>query len=79
MTDLIGKTIGHYRIEELLGTGGMAQVYRGVHLHLDRPAAIKVMYSNLASDPYFQARFKQEAKSAAALTHPNIIEIYDFV
>ncbi len=78
MTDFIGQTIGQYRIEAPVGTGGMGQVFRGVHKLLDRPAAIKVMHAHLASDAQFRARFLQEAKTAAALRHPNIVEIYEF-
>ncbi|MGA9343313.1 MAG: serine/threonine protein kinase, partial [Rhodanobacteraceae bacterium] len=66
-SNLVGQTIGNYRIEALLGTGGMGQVYRANHALLNRPAAIKVMHANLASDATFQARFIQEAKSVAAL------------
>ncbi len=77
-SNLVGQTIGNYRIEALLGTGGMGQVYRANHALLNRPAAIKVMHANLASDATFQARFIQEAKSVAALNHPNIVQIYDF-
>lgn len=76
--DFIGQTFGQYRIEVLLGTGGMGQVFRGVHNLLDRPAAIKVMLSNFAARSDFQARFLQEAKAAAALRHPNIVEVYDY-
>src|SRR5258706_10415374 len=78
MMDLVGQTLGQYRIEAPLDAGGMGQVFRGVHLYLDRPAAIKVMRPNLAVNPKFRARFLQEAKSAAALKHPNIVDIYDF-
>ncbi|MGI8856578.1 MAG: protein kinase domain-containing protein [Thermomicrobiales bacterium] len=78
MSDLIGQTIGNYRVEALIGSGGMAQVYRAVHVNLNRPAAIKVMHANLAADATFQNRFKQEAKAAAQLSHPNIIAIHDF-
>lgn len=74
----VGQTVGNYRLEELLGTGGMGQVYRGTHIHLGRTVAVKLMHANLASDPGFQARFLQEAQSAAALTHPNIVAIQDF-
>jgi len=77
-SNLVGQTIGNYRIEALLGTGGMGQVYRANHALLNRQAAIKVMHANLASDATFQARFIQEAKSVAALNHPNIVQIYDF-
>ncbi len=78
MTDFIGQTIGQYRIEAPLGSGGMGQVYRGVHKLLNRPAAIKVIQAHLAADPDFRSRFLREAQSAAALKHPNIVEIYDF-
>src|SRR5262245_55094889 len=78
MTDLLGQTIGNYRIEALLGKGGMGQVFRGRHIHLDRPAAIKVMHEAMAVDPNFQARFQQEARAAASLNHSHIVTIYDF-
>ncbi len=78
MMDLVGQTLGQYRIEAPLDAGGMGQVFRGVHIYLDRPAAIKIMRANLATNPKFQARFLQEAKSAAALKHPNIVSIYEF-
>ena len=76
--DFIGQTLGQYRIEAPLGSGGMGQVYRGVHRLLNRPAAIKVMQAHLAANPDFRARFLREAQSAAALKHSNIVEIYDF-
>ncbi|HLX59447.1 MAG TPA: FHA domain-containing serine/threonine-protein kinase, partial [Ktedonobacteraceae bacterium] len=76
--DLIGQTLGQYRIEAPLGSGGMGQVYRGVHKLLGRPAAIKVMQASLANNPDFQTRFLQEARVASSLRHPNIVEIYDF-
>jgi len=78
MMDLVGQTIGQYRIDAPLGSGGMGQVYRGVHQLLDRPAAIKVMQAHLVANPEFRSRFLREAKSAAALRHPNIVEIYEF-
>src|SRR6266571_8044457 len=76
--DFIGQTLGQYRIEAPLGSGGMGQVYRGVHRLLNRPAAIKVMQAHLAANSDFRARFLREAQSAAALKHFNIVEIYDF-
>lgn len=79
MTDsAVGQTVGNYRLEELLGTGGMGRVYRGKHIHLGRMVAVKLMHANFASDPGFQARFLQEAQSAAALNHANIVGIQDF-
>src|SRR5262245_57310569 len=78
MSDLIGQQIGNYRIESLLGSGGMGQVYRARHIHLDRLAALKLMRDTLALDPTFQARFRQEARASAALRHPNIVDVYDF-
>lgn len=78
MSSLVGQTIGNYRVETLLGKGGMAEVYRALHLVLNRPVAIKVMHAHLATDERFQGRFVQEAKAAAALKHPNIVDIYDF-
>ena len=76
--DFIGQTLGQYRIEAPLGSGGMGQVYRGVHRLLNRPAAIKVMQAHLAANPDFRARFLREAQTIAALKHANIVEIYDF-
>jgi len=76
--DMIGRTLGNYRIEMLLGSGGMGQVYRATHVHLGRPSAIKVLHLQYAEDPSFQARFLQEARAVAALSHPNIVEVFDF-
>ncbi|HEX3724500.1 MAG TPA: protein kinase [Nitrolancea sp.] len=76
--ELIGQIIGNYQIEALLGTGGMGQVFRARHLQLHRAAAFKVLHPQYASDPTFQARFVQEARTIASMIHPNIIEIYDF-
>lgn len=74
----IGTTIaGRYLIEAQLGEGGMAVVYRARHTLVDRPVAVKIMNSQLARDESLKERFRREAKNAAALAHPNIIEIYD--
>jgi serine/threonine protein kinase len=78
VTSLIGQTIGKCRIEKLLGTGGMGEVYRGRHIHLDRPQAIKVMHEQMALDSTFQERFRQEAHSVALLDHANIVKLYDY-
>ncbi len=75
---LIGRTIGNYVIEATLGIGGMGEVYKARHRLLDRYAAIKVMHLSMAQDSSFQARFRREARSAAALRHPHIVEVFDF-
>jgi serine/threonine-protein kinase len=75
---VIGQTISHYRIVENLGEGGMGVVYKGHDELLDRSVAIKVLPENFASDPERLARFKKEAKAVAQLSHPNIMEIFDF-
>ena len=77
MTGLTGKTIGHYRIMEKLGHGGMAEVYRGYHANLDRYVAIKFIRTELAENEDFQTRFEREARTAARLTHPHIVLIHD--
>lgn len=66
-----------YRLGELLGTGGMALVYRAHDALLDRPVAIKMLREPYASDPSFRARFLNEARAAARLDHPSIAHIYD--
>jgi serine/threonine-protein kinase len=74
----IGSTIaGRYVIEDNIGEGGMATVYRARHKLIDRPCAIKIMNPMLAKDKVVRERFRREAKSAQALAHPNIIEIFD--
>lgn len=78
MVDLVNETVGNYRIDALIGAGGMAQVYRAVHVELNRIVAIKVMWPNLAADPTFRERFLREARTASALSHPHIVAIHDF-
>jgi serine/threonine-protein kinase len=69
--------IGRYRIESLLGSGGMAVVFLGRDDRLDRPVAIKRLAENLASNDDFRERFVREARLAAGLSHPNIVHVYD--
>ena len=71
-----GTRLGSYEITSLLGSGGMGEVYRAKDLKLGRDVAIKVLQELLASVPERLRRFEQEASSAAALNHPNIITIY---
>ncbi|MBZ0118364.1 MAG: serine/threonine protein kinase, partial [Sandaracinaceae bacterium] len=75
----IGSVLGgRYILEELIGEGGMASVYRARHTLVDRPFAVKILRGELARDPTLRERLRREGRSAAALTHPNIVEIYDF-
>jgi serine/threonine-protein kinase len=75
---LVGQVLdGRYRIESRIARGGMATVYLARDLRLDRTVAIKVMHAGLASDEDFVARFIGEAKAAAALSHPNVVAVYD--
>jgi serine/threonine-protein kinase len=78
MQDLIGRTLGHYRIVDKIGEGGMGEVYRAHDERLDRDVAVKVLPSSVAQDPERIARFEREAKAVAKLEHPNILAIYDF-
>lgn len=78
MTDWLGKTIGKVRIDKYLARGGMAEVYLGTHLTLERPVAIKVLHSYIEAEPDLLMRFQREAKVVAGLRHPNIVQIYDF-
>ncbi|MFN2145922.1 MAG: protein kinase domain-containing protein [Anaerolineales bacterium] len=67
-----------YRLQTLIGRGGMAMVFNGKDLMLERDVAVKVLRSRYAKDPAFRERFRQEAKAAANLSHPNIVTVYDF-
>jgi serine/threonine protein kinase/tetratricopeptide (TPR) repeat protein len=78
MRDLIGRTLGHYRIVAKLGEGGMGEVYRAHDERLDRDVAIKVLPESVAQDPDRIGRFEREARAVARLAHPNILEIWDY-
>ncbi|MEO5894146.1 MAG: protein kinase [Vicinamibacterales bacterium] len=73
---MIGTQLGHYRIERLLGSGGMGEVYLAHDSKLGRQVALKVLSAQLASDPDRRERFEREARAAAALNHPNIVTIH---
>ncbi len=74
---MIGQTIKQYVIEAVLGKGGMGTVYRARDTRLQRPVAIKVLSADLTTDPDRKRRFFQEARSAAAINHPAIAQVYD--
>ncbi len=68
---------GRYEVGEVLGRGGMAEVHLGRDTRLGRAVAVKLLRSDLARDPSFQARFRREAQSAASLNHPAVVAVYD--
>jgi hypothetical protein len=69
---------GRYRVEALLGRGGMGVVYRAVQLPMERPIALKLLRPELVDDPRARARFEREARVASALPHPSAVAIHDF-
>ncbi|MCI0711368.1 MAG: protein kinase [Chloroflexi bacterium] len=75
---LAGKTIGNYKVIDVLGAGGMATVYRARQTNIERDVAIKVMAAAFAQQPDFVERFKREAELFAQLEHPHILPIYDY-
>lgn len=74
---MIGQVLGHYRVVEQIGAGGMGEVYRASDDRLGREVALKLLKPVLANDPDRLRRFEQEARAAAALNHPNIVAVYD--
>ncbi|MGB7713596.1 MAG: protein kinase, partial [Pseudolabrys sp.] len=74
---LIGKLISHYRIESLIGIGGMGEVYLAQDERLGRKAALKLLPQSLTTDETQLDRFKNEARTASALNHPNILTVYE--
>src|ERR1700746_837997 len=73
----VGKLIGHYRIESLIGIGGMGEVYLARDERLGRKAALKLLPDSLTTDVKQLSRFKNEARTASALNHPNILTVYE--
>ncbi len=75
-TSLVGRQIAHYRISNVIGAGGMGEVYRASDTKLGRDVALKVLPSDMAGDPDRLARFQREARAVAALNHPNVVTVY---
>ena len=76
-TSLIGRTIGHYKIIELLGSGGMGEVYLAADTRAERKAVVKLLPARFTADSARIRRFQQEARAVVALNHPNIVTIYE--
>ena len=75
---LVGRVVdGRYLVESRIAAGGMATVYRALDRRLDREVALKVMHDNLAVDDEFVYRFVREARAAARLSHPNVVQVFD--
>jgi eukaryotic-like serine/threonine-protein kinase len=68
---------GRYRLGQLVGRGGMAEVFEGYDLRLGRTVAVKLLKSDLANDASFEAKFRQEAQASARMAHPTIVRVYD--
>ncbi|MFN0059674.1 MAG: serine/threonine-protein kinase [Planctomycetota bacterium] len=78
LTDLrVGDTINGYRLDQIIGSGGMSVVFRAAQLSLNRPVAFKVLRRELNHDPEFASRFRAEARALAELSHPNIVSVFD--
>jgi eukaryotic-like serine/threonine-protein kinase len=75
---MVGRTIGKYRLEELVGSGAMGDVYRGRHIGLGSDVALKIMRPSVANEPKFKERFYREAKAASMLIQPNTVRVIDF-
>ncbi len=73
-----GKTFGSYEVLEELGRGGMGRVFRARHVTLEREVALKLLAEQFAGDDFYVQRFLKEARAAARLNHPGIVQIYDF-
>ncbi len=75
---MIGQLLNQYRLEEVVGSGGMGVVYRALDMNLERTVAVKILSASFRDDPEFIERFRQEARIQAGLNHPNIATLFDF-
>jgi Tol biopolymer transport system component len=78
MAQAAGTHLGRYEVLEPIGAGGMGEVYKGRDSRLNRAVAVKILPAHFASDPQRRARFEREAHAVAALSHPNVVSIFDF-
>src|SRR5438034_11545403 len=74
---LVGRTIGHYKLSERIGTGGMGEVYLATDITAGRKAALKLLPTRFTGDPERLKRFRQEARAVVGLNHPNILTVYE--
>jgi serine/threonine protein kinase len=74
----IGATVGNYRLDKILGRGGMGTVYAGEHVYIKKPVAVKVLHPQFARYPDAVNRFLREARAASSINHPNIVDVTDF-
>ena len=72
--DLVDR---RYRVQSLIARGGMAAIYRGVDERLDRPVALKILDDRFAHNDQFRTRFEREARAAARLSHPSLVNVFD--
>ena len=75
---MIGQTLGHYRVVERIGAGGMGEVYRAHDQHLERDVALKILPAGILRDESVRKRFRREALALSKLNHPNIATVFDF-
>ena len=75
---MIGQKLGHYRVDEKIGAGGMGEVYRARDEHLERDVAVKVLPAGTLADESARKRFRKEALALSKLNHPNIATVFDF-
>lgn len=76
--DLTGRRLGHYRIDNVIGRGGMSVLYRATDVRLGRKVALKVIAEHLTEDPEFRERFVDEARNTSAIDHSHVVPLYDF-
>ncbi len=74
----LGATVGNYRLDKILGRGGMGTVYSGEHVYIKKPVAVKVLHPQFARYPDAVNRFLREARAASSINHPNIVDVTDF-